>query len=703
MNWGQLTAGLITAAALAAPAMAAPLFPDVPDNHWATDAVKTLAAKGVIEGYPDGTFKGDRASTRWEVAMVVARLLAKMEQEHASFATKAELDELQRLAESLRSELDALGVRVGDLEKKTAELDLRVSELERIRFYGRLHAKGVSNIVAGDTDAFGTINTNTVDWSTGRVLIDGDGFSMMGLLGVNADISDDVSAGLELVGYVSGGNQAVDAYWGITAPFNCNPWTARNGPFPGAQSENNLPFTRMVLDNFWIYHKPSDTKFIGGSFYTNYMGGFVFEGPRNPSISYPMHLPMYGFDLNGSLFGVDSGIKYEAFYSAAPDRARYHTNSIGGTLRYEFANQRGHASVHGVQHRNENITDGIGSGAGLIPLPTLTYVGVETPPVTVNSWMGIDAAGNPMAHNIVGPQSEFTVGADVSYLIEEDHKISINAEYGTSTYNPDTTSTLFNTHANGSMYRISVGAVPIEGLNLNLEYMHVDPDYDPFMVQYPITAGIPVFVPYGGYYSEYYQMHDYVNLPNNREGFKFFADYTFNESATRVYALYSAYDQVKVTTQEQAGTVGNIEPLFSVLVGPCIAKGHVNSLGIGGSHNFDCGLNLDLTYFNYDIRRKACPQNDINLVQNVYNLNLAYPLTDQVKLRAGYQYMDYSGHTGIYDSDFSQSTPSIGVDYQMTQDLQFSLDYRYMDVNQKAYENGDYKASQIVMEMKMDF
>ncbi len=109
MNWGRVLAGVMLLAALTMPAMAAPLFPDVPENHWASDAVRSLAARGLVEGYPDGTFKGDRAATRWEVAMVVARLLAKMEQEHTTFATKAELDELRRLTEALREELAALG------------------------------------------------------------------------------------------------------------------------------------------------------------------------------------------------------------------------------------------------------------------------------------------------------------------------------------------------------------------------------------------------------------------------------------------------------------------------------------------------------------------------------------------------------------------------------------------------------------------
>ena len=57
---------------LVAPAFSAPLFGDVPDEHWARDAVANLAAKGLVEGYPDGTFKGDRAATRYEMAMVIA-------------------------------------------------------------------------------------------------------------------------------------------------------------------------------------------------------------------------------------------------------------------------------------------------------------------------------------------------------------------------------------------------------------------------------------------------------------------------------------------------------------------------------------------------------------------------------------------------------------------------------------------------------
>ena len=51
------------------------LFPDVPQNHWAYEYVNGLIAKGIIEGYPDGTFGGDRAMTRYEFAAMLFRAM----------------------------------------------------------------------------------------------------------------------------------------------------------------------------------------------------------------------------------------------------------------------------------------------------------------------------------------------------------------------------------------------------------------------------------------------------------------------------------------------------------------------------------------------------------------------------------------------------------------------------------------------------
>jgi len=162
------------------PAIAAPLFPDVPAEHWAKDAVANLAAKGMLEGYPDGTFKGDRAATRWEVAMVVARMLAKMEQDNATFASKEDLEAVKTLVSGLKDELQALGVRVSDLEDKLSKLDTRVTDLERIRFYGSVDTiyNGIGFKETNPTSSMtGAFNQAVVDIINGRPQTNGSGFS----------------------------------------------------------------------------------------------------------------------------------------------------------------------------------------------------------------------------------------------------------------------------------------------------------------------------------------------------------------------------------------------------------------------------------------------------------------------------------------------------------------------------------------------
>jgi hypothetical protein len=126
--------------AMVAPAFAQP-FADVPTNHWAYDAIAELAAKGLVEGYPDGTFKGDRAMTRYEMAMVVARLLARIESIQIPAPTPAgptvtptDLASIQRLINEFRAELAALGVRVTAIEE---ELNAIKARLDNVRVTGR--------------------------------------------------------------------------------------------------------------------------------------------------------------------------------------------------------------------------------------------------------------------------------------------------------------------------------------------------------------------------------------------------------------------------------------------------------------------------------------------------------------------------------------------------------------------------------------
>jgi len=104
-----LTGALVVGAASTTFAAANP-FSDVPAGHWAYDAVAQLARDGVINGYGDASFRGDRNITRYEMAQMIAKAMAKS----PKGVDKALLDKL--IAE-FRDELDNLGVRVAKLEK----------------------------------------------------------------------------------------------------------------------------------------------------------------------------------------------------------------------------------------------------------------------------------------------------------------------------------------------------------------------------------------------------------------------------------------------------------------------------------------------------------------------------------------------------------------------------------------------------------
>ncbi len=105
-----LTTALVVGAASTTFAAANP-FSDVPADHWAYDAVSQLAADGVIEGYGDTTFRGNQNITRYEMAQMVAKAMAKSD---VSAADKALID---KLAAEFSDELNNLGVRVANLER----------------------------------------------------------------------------------------------------------------------------------------------------------------------------------------------------------------------------------------------------------------------------------------------------------------------------------------------------------------------------------------------------------------------------------------------------------------------------------------------------------------------------------------------------------------------------------------------------------
>ncbi len=158
----SLVLAMAMALGVTASAYAANPFSDVPAGHWAYDSISKLAAAGVIEGYGDDTFRGDRLMTRYEMAQIVAKAMAK----------GANVD---KLAAEFADELDALGVRVAALEKKA----------DNVKITGQFRYHYASKKLDGAKSYESKLRSRI--WFTGKV---NENWEYVGMLQNEQDLKD---------------------------------------------------------------------------------------------------------------------------------------------------------------------------------------------------------------------------------------------------------------------------------------------------------------------------------------------------------------------------------------------------------------------------------------------------------------------------------------------------------------------------------
>ena len=159
----SLVLAMAMALGVTASAYAANPFSDVPAGHWAYDSISKLAAAGVIEGYGDATFGGDKLMTRYEMAQIVAKAMAK----------GANVD---KLAAEFADELDNLGVRVANLEKKADNVKIT----GEVRYHYADHDKDVA--------AGYETKLRTRIWFNGQI---NDDWTYTGMIENNQDLKND--------------------------------------------------------------------------------------------------------------------------------------------------------------------------------------------------------------------------------------------------------------------------------------------------------------------------------------------------------------------------------------------------------------------------------------------------------------------------------------------------------------------------------
>ena len=134
-------------------AFAANPFSDVTPQDWAYQAVAQLASQGIVNGYPDGTFKGQNNITRYEMAQMVAKALVR--QDHVDAEQNAIIN---RLANEFSAELNNLGVRVATLENKVG--NFKFTGDARLRYQGS-HTE--ENAYVNDEDSE-TLKRSKIDY-----------------------------------------------------------------------------------------------------------------------------------------------------------------------------------------------------------------------------------------------------------------------------------------------------------------------------------------------------------------------------------------------------------------------------------------------------------------------------------------------------------------------------------------------------------
>lgn len=204
----KLALSAVLATTLVSPALAQDNFPDVPDHHWAYEALSNMMQEGILVGYPDGLFRGGRPASRYELAMAINAAYQKLagmtggiseridELERAidarpaqppgvgdTQALRTELEalrtqvnnmrgwgddiaNLRRLATTFERELASLGVDVEAMKRDLADIDARVRRLEGVRPAVAISGD-VNLLVLGGISVDETFGLTPSGWLTG--------------------------------------------------------------------------------------------------------------------------------------------------------------------------------------------------------------------------------------------------------------------------------------------------------------------------------------------------------------------------------------------------------------------------------------------------------------------------------------------------------------------------------------------------------
>jgi hypothetical protein len=260
-------------------------FPDVPENHWAYEALARLKKDGLLVGYPDGLFRGPRPASRYELAVAIHAVytnlrnvtdglqsqidalknntdIAAMKDQIAALQSEVnalkgygdDIANLKKLADTFQNELHALGVDVDQLKKDLGDLARRVTALE---------AKKPAVDISGDASFF-LVGANGTSGETGLSMdgrlegvlpVKGSGVGVTG--SSNAGLTQDLSILQEIAMTFSGTNPTGPQWKGTIVYGNAltslgNESTQTGFDAETATTKVGTPYTDTGLASFYV-------------------------------------------------------------------------------------------------------------------------------------------------------------------------------------------------------------------------------------------------------------------------------------------------------------------------------------------------------------------------------------------------------------------------------------------------------------------
>ncbi|HET6453796.1 MAG TPA: S-layer homology domain-containing protein [Armatimonadota bacterium] len=286
-------------------------FPDVPPDHWAYDAVQELVNVGVIQGYPDGTYGGKRAMSRYEFAEAVAKLVPYIEEKVSAMVAGGpggvgpagppgpagapgvgaeQLAAIQKLVDEFRDELAALGVDVEALRRDVAALNERVTALEeevaRVRFTGEANLIGRGEVRNSN---FPAVDKDLRVLSVGAIPADRDNplrnskfltdleFALKGRVSEDASVNALIATGNYFQDLAFANNFGVPS-------AEVDDFTLWNLYLDGAMKLGPLGTAQVIVGRYPFQLTPLTMKFVDPDSYTYIPkldnGDFVLDGGR---------------------------------------------------------------------------------------------------------------------------------------------------------------------------------------------------------------------------------------------------------------------------------------------------------------------------------------------------------------------------------------------------------------------------------------